>query len=160
MAINEQDPRYKQFSKYFIDTEKLDFSDSLSETVRSAVIETIDEQLKSKHYQIDVSSATKKGDYNFTGIIYRVSFKREYECENGESTKPTSVILKVAPQNQSRRIQFNARAAFEREIYTYDRVSIIRIIEIKKFRFFFNSIDFSIRFYHHFESLNCPSVEH
>lgn len=130
--INEQDPKYEQFSKFLINTEKSDFSDSLSEIVRLAVIDTIDEQLKSKHYRIDVSSATKKGDYNFTGIIYRVSFKHEYDCVNGESTVPSSVILKVAPQNESRRIQFSARAAFTREIYTYDRVSINSLfIEIK-----------------------------
>lgn len=120
--INEQDSKYKEFLKKFINTENTDFSDSLSEIVRSAVFETIDEQLNTKHYQIDVSSATKKGDFNFTGIIYRATFKREHECENGESTEPSSVILKVAPQNESRRIQFSVRELFKNEIYTYDKV--------------------------------------
>lgn len=114
--INERDER---FSKFLINTEKSDFLDSLSELVRSAVVQTIDDQLKTKHYRIDVSSATKKGDYNFTGIIYRVSFGRDCDCENDES----SVILKVAPIQCARRIQFHARAAFTREIYTYDKVS-------------------------------------
>ena len=104
-VINEHDSKYERFSKFIINTDKSDFSDSLSDIVRSAVIETIDEQLKSKQYQIDVKSATKKGDYNFTGIIYRISFEHENESENGESTATSSLIFKVAPQNESRRIQ-------------------------------------------------------
>lgn len=126
-----KDSNNKQLSKYVIDTEKSDFSDSLSELVRSAVIETIEKQLKLKSYRIDVSSATKKGDYNFTGIIYRVTIKHDYDCGNEESTTPSSLILKVAPQNESRRIQFSVRAAFTREIYMYEEVSIDSLFKRK-----------------------------
>lgn len=118
--ITESDSRYERFSKFLISTEKSDFSDSLNELARTAVIQIIDEQLKTKHYRINVSAATKKGDYNFTGIIYRVSFKRDCDDENDES----SIILKVAPTQNARRIQFHARAAFTREIFTYDQVSM------------------------------------
>lgn len=123
--VDERNSKFPYVEKYLIRTEKSDFSDSLSEIVRSAVIETINEQFKSKHYQIDVSSATKKGDYNFTGIIYRISIK--HESENGDPKVPSSLILKSAPQNDARRVTFSARAAFTREIYTYDKVSIIQI---------------------------------
>lgn len=118
--VDERDSKFTYVEKYLIHTEKSDFSDSLTEVVRSALIETIDEQLKSKHYQIDVSSATKKGDYNFTGIIYRISIKRE----DRKPAVPSSLILKCAPQNEARRVTFSAQVAFAREIYTYEKVSI------------------------------------
>lgn len=118
--VDERDPKFTYVEKYLIHTEKSDFSDSLTGVVRSALIDTIEEQLKSKQYQIDVSSATKKGDYNFTGIIYRISIKRE----DGKPTVPSSLILKCAPQNEARRVTFSAEAAFAREIYTYDTVRI------------------------------------
>lgn len=119
--LDERNSKFANIEKYLIHTEKSDFSDSLTEVVRSALFETIEEQLKSKQYQIDVSSATKKGDYNFTGIIYRISIERK----DGKPTAPSSLILKCAPQNEARRVTFNAQAAFAREIYTYDKVRFI-----------------------------------
>lgn len=113
-------------SVYFIKTDvtNLDLSNISSELVRVALFKTIEEHLKSNRYQIDVSSATRKGDYNFSGIIYRISFSRENERENGNATT-SSIILKIAPENLARRTQFHARAAFTREIFTYDKVSEI-----------------------------------
>lgn len=101
---------------------KLDLAEIPSELVRSMVLDVIEEHLKSKNFQIKLSSATKVGDHNFTGIIYRVSFERENEDGSGISTAST-LILKIAPENLARRTQFNCRPAFAREIYTYDQVS-------------------------------------
>ena len=92
-----------------------------SELVRTALFEVIEAQLKSKEYHVAVGSATKAGDLNFTGIVYRVYFNRVNEAETGNSNK-SSIILKVAPQNLARRNQFSVRPAFMREIYTYDKV--------------------------------------
>ncbi|XP_055302585.1 uncharacterized protein LOC129568559 [Sitodiplosis mosellana] len=92
-----------------------------SELVRSALFEIIEEQLKSKKYQVTVGAATKADDLNFTGIVYRVLFNKEDEAETGKSTA-SSIILKIAPQNLARRNQFNVRPAFLREIYTYDKI--------------------------------------
>lgn len=130
-VINESDSKYQRFSKFLIDTQNTEYLDSLSELVRTALVETVDERLKTNDYHIKVNSAIKKGDYNFTGIIYRVSFKCVQDSEDDEC----SMILKVAPNNESRRIQFHARAAFTREIYTYDVVSIHHGMKFKKRKF-------------------------
>lgn len=100
---------------------KADLAKIPSELVRSAVSETIEEQLHSKNYEIKVSLATKATDYNFTGVIYRVNF-----CtENGAKQQvESSLILKAAPQHLARRKQFNARPCFVREIYVYDKVNM------------------------------------
>lgn len=92
-----------------------------SELVRLALFELIEDQLKSKKYQIALGAATKAGDLNFTGIVYRVWFYKVDETTNGKSIA-SSIILKIAPQNQAHRTQFNIRPAFVREIYTYDKV--------------------------------------
>lgn len=111
-----------QFVKH--STKELDLSDIPSVLVRSALLETLEEHQKSKNYQVHLSSATKVGDHNFTGIIYRVSFNREDGAQNGEKTA-SSLILKIAPDNLARRNQFSARSAFVREIYTFDKVNMI-----------------------------------
>lgn len=102
---------------------KSDLAKIPSELVRSAVCETIETQLNTKNYQVSVSSATKATDYNFTGVIYRVTFSTENKAKKGKPT-PSSIILKVAPQHLARRNQFNARPCFVREIYVYDEVNI------------------------------------
>lgn len=101
-----------------------------SESVRLALFETIEKQLNSKKYQIALSAATKADDLNFVGVVYRVWFNKEEEDEVEEETtsghsNASSIILKIAPQNLARRIQFTIRPAFMREIYTYDKVKTI-----------------------------------
>lgn len=103
---------------------KLDLAEIPSEVVRSMLLDVIEEQLKTKHFQIKLNSATKEGDHNFTGIIYRISSERDDKEGNGITTTST-IILKIAPQNLARRTQFNCRPAFSREIYTYDKVSVV-----------------------------------
>lgn len=92
-----------------------------SELVRSALFRIIEEQVKSKKFEITVGAGTKPDDLNFTGIVYRVCFSK---ADGTTTDNPTasSIILKVAPQNLARRNQFTVRPAFLREIYTYDKV--------------------------------------
>lgn len=89
----------------------------LSEYVRAAVIEIIKNQLKTNDFAIETSSASKAGENNFIGIIYRVSCSKQ-----NEKTRTTNLIVKVAPQNALRRSQFVVRPAFIREIYSYEKV--------------------------------------
>lgn len=100
---------------------EFDFTEVPSEMIHSVLLETIENQLKSKPIHVELSSATKAGDHNFTGIIFRVSFKTEKETED-EHKIGSSLILKTAPQNIARRTQFSCRSAFTREIFTYDQV--------------------------------------
>lgn len=99
----------------------LELSDIPSEVIRTTLCEAIAAKLKSKKYKIAVSSASKAGENNFIGIIYRVSFNKEDDGENGK-TSISKLILKVAPLNLARREQFFARPAFLREIFTYEKV--------------------------------------
>lgn len=50
------------------------------------------------------------------GEIYRILF------QNKTDTKLTSLILKIAPRNQSRRKKTEARSLFLREMSMYDEV--------------------------------------
>lgn len=112
---------------------KLDLSVEIpSELVRSALFETIESQLKMSKYQITLGAATKQGDLNFTGIVYRVWFSKEEDATNEISTA-SSIILKIAPQNLAHRIQFTIRPAFVREIYTYDKVNGLLLISFEFF---------------------------
>lgn len=100
-----------------------------SELVRLALFELIEKQLQSKNYQMALGAATKAGDLNFTGIVYRVWFNKMDEIPNGKSMA-SSIILKIAPQNKACRTQFNIRPAFVREIYTYVKVRELNLSEI------------------------------
>lgn len=119
---------------------QIDLSEISSEIIRKTLFETIENKLNSKNYQIDLSLASKAGENNFIGIIYRVAFYEKEESskegektendtnvgekkKNGEVSSPSKLILKVAPQNEARRAQFYASPAFAREIYTYDKVN-------------------------------------
>lgn len=96
-------------------------SEISSHMVRKAVLETIEGLLKSKNCKINVTSASKAGENNFIGIIYRISFSKL--SEDGNEVGPAqNLILKVAPQNLLRRSQFVVRPAFVREIYSYEKV--------------------------------------
>lgn len=96
---------------------QLDLSEIPSDVIRSALFETIENKVKSKNYQINMSSASKVGETNFIGIVYRISFKKEGD------EKYEKLILKVAPQNSARRIQFHSRPLFLREIRMYNEVN-------------------------------------
>lgn len=97
-----------------------------SHLVRRALLETIEDLLQSKDYKIHVTSASKAGENNFIGIIYRISVTNLNGNEN-ESNPITSLILKVAPQNLLRRQNFVIRPAFMREIYSYEKVKWIQL---------------------------------
>lgn len=97
-------------------------SEISSEVIRDAVIETVENKLKSKKCKIHVSSASQSGENNFIGIVYRVTFSEEDGIENGK-TPVSKLILKVAPSNLARRQQFFSRPCFLREIYLYNEVS-------------------------------------
>lgn len=101
---------------------ELKLSDIPSVLVRTALLGTIENELKSADFGIRVSSASKCGENNFIGVIYRVSYKRMNENENGNER---TLILKVAPQNLLRRSMFTVRPAFEREVYSYEKVTFL-----------------------------------
>lgn len=94
----------------------------LSEVIRKAICKTVEQKLKSKTYKIILTSASKGGENNFCGIIYRVLFNNENETNNGENSK-FSLIAKLAPSNVARRIHFHSREIFLQEIYMYNEVS-------------------------------------
>lgn len=119
-------------------------SEISSHLVRKALLETIEEQLQSKNFKIRVTSASKAGENNFIGIIHRITFTKLDEDGN-ENGPATNLILKVAPQNLLRRSQFVARPAFEREIYSYEKVSVCHH-EIHKFKEICNEISFYLIF--------------
>lgn len=103
--------------------DNLGLSEIPSELVRSAVIDTIENQLQFKNYRINVSSASKAGENNFIGIIHRVSITEMIE-DKAKKPANKNLIVKSAPQNLLRRSQFVARPAFEREIYMYEKVNV------------------------------------
>ena len=98
----------------------MDFSEIPGEPVHQAIREIIENQIKSKNYTVNVSSASKEGENNFLGVIYRVSFNAVDVSENSTNS---SLIVKVAPQNETRRTQFHSREMFLQEIFMYDEVS-------------------------------------
>lgn len=104
-----------------------------SELIRETVVDFVENQLQSKEYTIDVSSASQSGENNFIGIVYRVAFAKEEKAVNGTSNPVSKLILKVAPQNLARREQFISRPCFVREIYMYNEVKFDEM-----FDFFFN----------------------
>lgn len=95
-----------------------ELSDISSKLIRSLLCETIENELKTEKYQINVTSASEAGASNFMGIVHRVSFKRTNENADDSS----SLIIKISPQHLERRIQFHSRELFLREIFLYDVV--------------------------------------
>ena len=103
-------------------------SEISSELIRETVEDFVENQLQSKGYTIDVSSASQSGENNFIGIVYRVTFAKDDKTENGTTNPVSKLILKVAPQNLARREQFISRPCFLREIYMYNEVNSIESI--------------------------------
>ncbi|XP_031627429.1 uncharacterized protein LOC116343490 isoform X2 [Contarinia nasturtii] len=99
------------------------FSNIPSELVRAELFETIENELQSKNYDVNLSVASQCGVNNFIGNIYRVSFVKKNAVNNDWLHGATkSLIVKTAPQNLARRDNFFVRPAFVREIYMYDKV--------------------------------------
>lgn len=96
-------------------------SDIPGDVIRSALCKTIENELKSNKYKVNISSASKVGENNFVGIIYRVACSRE---DGNYKYKMFKLILKVAPKNLARRSQFTCRMCFLREIYMYNEVKL------------------------------------
>lgn len=94
-----------------------------NEVIRKALCETIEKKLKSKKNKIIVSSASTAGESNFVGIVYRVLFSKENEAAEKYENKDYKLILKLAPQNEARRLYFQSRGLFLQEIYMYDKVN-------------------------------------
>lgn len=94
-----------------------DLSEIPNGAIRATLCETIEKKLNSKNYKVSVSSASKAGESNFVGIVHRVSFSK-----NGEDKKE-KLILKSAPQAETRRDQFNSRILFLQEIKVYNKVN-------------------------------------
>lgn len=91
-----------------------------SELVRSAVHETIQTLTNSKDDQIKITSISEIVAYNASGNVYRVSF-----TTNGDAnSSPSSLILKVSPQNMARRSLLYTRPCFLREMFIHDEVRI------------------------------------
>lgn len=124
-------------------------SEISSHLVRKAVLETIEDILQTKNFKLKVTSASKAGENNFIGIIHRITFHKLDEDGN-ENGPATNLILKVAPQNLLRRSQFVVRPAFEREIYSYEKVKINSVCQTIKLEVILNEISFLFcRFYLH-----------
>lgn len=77
------------------------------------LIKTIADNYKIQNYQVDFDSSSSKGE-NYLGTIIRANIRNE-------ETK-LSVILKVAPTNESFRINTRVRDIFLREIYMYETI--------------------------------------
>lgn len=98
-------------------------SDLPSDIIRSALHEAVENVLNSTKYSISISSASKAGENNFMGEVFRASFHEDDESEDRKRTIH-KLIFKISPQLDSRRTQFNSRPLFLREIFMYDKVSI------------------------------------
>lgn len=113
-----------------------------SEIVRSVVLQTIEDELQTKDFQFHVSSASKAGENNFVGVIYRVSCSRN-DDRDGKENSAKNIIIKIAPQNLLRRSQFVVRAAFTREIQFYEKVTIESLINQQKTKLKVSILDFA-----------------
>ncbi|XP_031627330.1 uncharacterized protein LOC116343427 [Contarinia nasturtii] len=97
--------------------EKSDLSQIPTQLIRDTICELIEAKLNTKNYEVTVSSASKEGENNFVGVVYRVSFNK-----TDDTNSSSKLIVKVAPQNVTRRTQFRSRNLFLQEIYMYNEV--------------------------------------
>lgn len=102
---------------------KLDLKEISSELVRSVLCKTIQDELKSQHFNIELTPASNDGETNYVGILHRVSFWKEETAETGiRNSSARKLILKIAPEDLARRTRYIARPGFLREIYMYENV--------------------------------------
>lgn len=99
--------------------ENSDLSEIPTELIRKTIRKIIEAKLKTKNYDVFVSSASKEGENNFCGVVYRVSFNK-----SDDTSSSSKMIIKVAPQNITRRTQFRSRVMFLQEIYIYNEVNL------------------------------------
>lgn len=92
------------------------FSEIPGDAVRASLSETIEKELNTKEYDLKLTAASKVGEHNMLGVIYRASFNKKNE------TKSSKLILKVAPQNPIQREQLFIRPAFLQEMLIYETV--------------------------------------
>lgn len=91
----------------------------ITEDIRKSVSEVFEKQLNSNDIDVTYSSGSKKGD-NYVGIVYCATGK--LKTENEKKSSELKLIVKVAPQNATRREQFRSRTCFIREIRMYSEV--------------------------------------
>lgn len=96
-------------------------SELLNDTIKSVLCEIAERCLDSSQYKIRLSSASKTGESNFIGIIYRATFNKEHTTENGNGPVQ-NLIVKVAPQDLIYRDTWFSRPCFLREIHMYNEV--------------------------------------
>lgn len=107
----------------------IEFSEISNELIRSEVHEAIKTLTKSADDQIKITSVSKINSDNPSCNIYRISF-----TTNAEANAPTSssLILKMAPENLTRRFLSYTRPCLLREIFSYDEVRKVKIeIQLK-----------------------------
>lgn len=95
-----------------------------SQRIRLELHKIVEEKLKSKNYEINLSLASKTGVNSFIGIVYRAAFRKK-GIKRNENYPDGTLIVKVAPQQLNRREKFQIRPLFLREIYMYEKVSAI-----------------------------------
>lgn len=83
---------------------------------KKAVLEIVEKNVEGKDIVIVCSAGSNKGD-NYLGIVYRIDVK-----DKNDANIKLSFVLKSAPQNEARREEFFAHAAFERESLFYEEV--------------------------------------
>lgn len=90
----------------------------LPQVYEEAIKEIIKNNLRKsfEDYEIIYSPGSNKGD-NYAGIVHRVQVK-----DKSENEIKLSMILKVPPENPTRRDEFMAKELFGREIGFYDCV--------------------------------------
>lgn len=101
----------------------MDLSELPNDTVRSVLCETVAKCLNSNKYRIGLNLASKTGESNFIGIVYRAEFSADKETEN-ENHPVHSLIVKIAPQDIEYRNTWYSRSCFLREIHIYNEVRI------------------------------------
>lgn len=111
----------------------MDLFELPTEAIRSLLCEIVQNQLNSRNFQLNVSSASENGETNFIGILYRISFSKADIDESGEGKNAQKLILKVAPQDMEHRQRRFTRPTFMREIHMYDKVSLKISISIVPF---------------------------
>lgn len=92
----------------------------ITNEVREGVSEVLQKQLNSTDIEISYELGSKKGD-NYVGIVYGATGKIKNN-NNNEKLSEVKLIVKVSPQNPTRREQFHSRTCFIREIKMYDEV--------------------------------------
>lgn len=89
-----------------------------NDLIKLDVRKVVEKLLDTKSVKIWIEPGSKKGD-NFIGIVYRILYGRA----NEEKDENSSFILKIAPQNLTRRKKFGLREFFTREIFMYSEVT-------------------------------------